>query len=521
MKEIIYLETINLCVISNLGLNPLFVSLIDNVFTEHKIKVQISFVALEEIYETANAEIVKKADYIINWFDIEECYTFLRSIASEEIFIDYFEIHCLGILKYIRGITRCKIFCLSLTDFSRREDVYLGNLLNKFIIKCNLLLIENQKKLDLNIINLEKIILKCGYTESYCNKNYRRWNSKYSLKLYKHVAEDIYKRLLIDKGITKKCIVVDCDNVLWGGILSEDGIEGIKIGSTGKGKEFQEFQRFLLDMYYHGVILSICSKNSKADVLQILDNHPDMILKSEHFSVIKVNWNDKVSNIVEIANELNIGLDSIVFIDDSMYEIGLVASILSEVVTICYDRDTVFESLSCFNLKEYIDIECIKQRTQTYHTNIFRKDLRIQSSSIDEYLDSLQTEVLISEAKAIEYARISEISQRTNKCTNGRRYTYMDICGLPDEDKINLYIVTVKDKFCDLGTVGAIYIKNECVELFSLSCRALGRRIEERMIEFLETKGVEEIYWINTGKNDSLIDLFRMRNIKLKARSNE
>ena len=141
-------------------------------------------------------------------------------------------------------------------------------------------------------------------------------------------VKEIQKQYFIEQGITKKCLVLDCDNVLWGGILSEDGIENIKLGGSGFGRTYQDFQRFVLSLYYHGVILAVCSKNDLPDVMNMFHEHSEMILKEEHIACFQVNWENKPDNIRRIAETLNIGLDSMVFLDDSPVEIEAVKSIL-------------------------------------------------------------------------------------------------------------------------------------------------------------------------------------------------
>lgn len=368
-------------------------------------------------------------------------------------------------------------------------------------------------------IDLKRIVAEVGITNAYSSKGKFRWNAPYTKLLIDTMASEIYKQHLIYTGKSRKCIVLDCDNVLWGGILSEDGINEVKLSCDGLGREFQEFQRFILDLYYHGMILAICSKNDKTDVLQMIDKHPDMILKRNYFSIIKANWKDKVTNLIDISIYLNIGLDSIVFVDDSAYEIGLINNALPDVFAIRYNKNTIFEALSCINLKENADIASIERRNETYRTNELRENLRTQSGSIDEYLSSLQMEVIISEAKPIEYNRISELSQRTNKCTNGRRCTYADVCRLAEDNEMKLYTISIRDCFSDLGIVGALGIRNKFVELFSLSCRALGRNVEEQMIEFSQSKGATAVYLSRTEKNKSTFDMFKDKNFEILERS--
>ena len=349
-----------------------------------------------------------------------------------------------------------------------------------FIDRINVILNESIEEND-TYVDLKTIIAKLGIERAFDNKGKYRWNTPYSRDLLQEVASEVHKQYLICNGITKKCVVLDCDNVLWGGILSEDGIEGIQLGNSGLGRPYQEFGRFMLNLYYHGIIIAICSKNDKSDVLRVFREHDEMILREKHIACFCVNWDNKAYNIKAIAETLNIGLDSMVFIDDSDFEVQAVKMLLPEVTAIKYERDSVYGELSCFNLKSNIDIEKVRVRNLTYRTNELRKNLRSELSSFEEYLNALEMKV----------------------DTNGRRYTAQQI-----KDKLSngyeLYSVSLSDKFSDLGLVGAIGLDGNTLDLFSLSCRALGRNVEEIMINFIRDKNIKKSYYKLTYQNHEL-----------------
>lgn len=313
---------------------------------------------------------------------------------------------------------------------------------------------------------------------------------------------------IIHKGITKKCLVLDCDGVLWGGILSEDGIEGIYLGSSGFGRRFQDFQRFLLDLYYHGVILAVCSKNDEADVLRVFREHSGMILKEQHIACFKSNWKNKPDNIKMIAQELNIGIDSIVFVDDSLFEIEAVKAILPEIVTIQIKNNMTYDAFSCFNLRSENNITNIEQRNNTYRTNCLRESMRAQYDDYADYLRALNIRIDIHKILPDEYRRISELTQRANKCTNGKRYTLDEVKERAVNADVSFYSVSVSDCFSDLGIVGAVEVEFQTLTLFCLSCRAMGREIEKEMLKYIvQNHCVNNISFKPTGKNDSLLKL--------------
>ena len=300
-------------------------------------------------------------------------------------------------------------------------------------------------------------------------------------------------------------LVIDCDNVLWGGVLLENGIDGIVLGDNGLGAQYHALQRFIISLYYHGIILAICSKNDEADVLKVFREHSGMLLREEHISCFKCNWDDKPKNIEEIASYLNISLSSIVFIDDSVFEINAVKCILPEVHTILYDKKTIFQNLSCFNVRNNVDINVVKQRTETYKSNVQRELLKNSAITFDMYLKSLETKIDIHLTQSNELSRISELTQRTNKCTNGKRYTFDELKRIENCHGYEIYTVCVSDRFSNFGIVGAVILHDETIDLFSLSCRILGRKIEDHVLNFfVSNKNVCRIEWINTTNNKSL-----------------
>lgn len=280
-----------------------------------------------------------------------------------------------------------------------------------------------------------------------------------------------------------------------GGIVSEDGIEDIRLDVSGFGKEYHVFQQYLKLLYDYGVILAVCSKNDSEDVLKVFREHNAMILKEENIACFKVNWQNKVQNIKDISEELNIGLESIVFVDDSYFEINAVKSILPDVSTVLYNKKTIISDLSKYVLlNEQRTYENSMIRQNTYYTNHIRSELQSKSISFDDYLLSLEMKIDIHIADISEYNRISELSQRANKCTNGVRFSTDQLKKLVQNGG-ELFAVYVRDKFSDLGLVGAIAIKNKMIKLFVLSCRAIGRRVEDRMVDFIvRNQLAQEIY---------------------------
>ena len=461
-----------------------------------------------------NSEDIKCADIILVCLNFGEFYANLSNdVLTGKATFEAIEndcIHkCRELYTYIKNSSNARVIWFGFEDYYFYQSKNYGTLLpfNGLVDKLNLTL-NNMCREDA-FIDLKRLIATVGINNAYDNKGKYRWNSPYSKELIALMANEVYAQHLIATGSTKKCLILDCDNVLWGGILSEEGIEGIIIGNSGLGRPFQDFQRYLLDLYYHGVILAVCSKNDKSDVVHVFQEHTGMLLKEEHITCFRCNWDNKPDNIRYIARALNIGLDSIVFIDDSVFEVESVRAMIPEVTTILYQRDTVYDELSCFKLKHISDFRTIKERTSTYKTNEQRAELQRNASSFDEYISSLEMVVDIHRTQNHELARVSELTQRTNKCTNGVRYTIDQIQGISKSGDYQLYTVCLRDKFSDFGIVGVMGIQEQGVDLFSLSCRALGRMVEDKMIDWLLEKDVTTIRFKLTNSNESLCNLLK------------
>ena len=491
---------LHIAVISNIIFEPHFLPLTKQYFGENTAIFPIPFGEHTEVeYQTQ----VTSSDLIVVWLNIE---TLLLgqfySLAEQDL--DGTVALCKKLYADLTSISHVKILWFLFEDYVLPLSAAVGHVYHNFVDKLNLVLKDTLGEQVL-CIDLKHLIAEVGISHAYDAKSKYRWNAPYSKILIESAVREIHKQYLVEKGISKKCLVLDCDNVLWGGILSEDGMENLKLGGSGLGRAHQDFQRFVLWLYFHGIILAICSKNDLSDVLAMFHEHSEMILREEHIACFQVNWEDKPSNLKKIAEKLNIGLDSMAFVDDSPVEIEAVKAMLPEVTAILFKRDMEYEQFSCFNLKSNISIANIDKRNETYRTNEFREELKAKYTHYADYIAALEIKMDIHEAAPIEFSRISELTQRTNKCTNGRRYTVTEIKERITSATVKLYSVSVSDRFSDLGLVGVIEVEGDALTLFSLSCRALGREVEEKMIEFISDKyQIQKIEFESTGKNESV-----------------
>jgi FkbH-like protein len=295
------------------------------------------------------------------------------------------------------------------------------------------------------------------------------------------------------KGLTRKCVVLDLDGTLWGGIAGEVGPEGIQLGPAAPGVEFVEFQEALLNLTRRGVLLAVCSKNNPDDVLPILRDHPSMILREEHFGALRINWRNKAENLREIAGELNIGLDALVFIDDNPIERELIRQLLPEVLTVEMPRDpaqfrSVLEDMSDFELLALTKED--EMRVAEYRVARKRQALERSSASLSEYLHSLEIRAEIVRAQAPHANRLVQMFNKTNQFnTTTRRYQARDVDDFLRSGTHHVYALRVADRFGDHGLVGTAVVRDEGttwrIESFLLSCRVMGLSVETVLLKHI------------------------------------
>lgn len=317
----------------------------------------------------------------------------------------------------------------------------------------------------------------------------------------------------------KKCVVLDLDNTLWGGVLGEDGISGIKIGGDYPGKAFAFFQKSLLQLSQSGVILTVCSKNNEAEVLEAWDKNPFMVLKKEHFAACRINWADKTTNIKELAVELNLGLDSFVFIDDNPTERELIKQMLPMVSVPDfpvqpYELPMFFKQMVDDYFKVYSITEEDKKKNEQYKANAARAQAQHSFTDFGAFLESLDIQITIEVANEFNIPRIAQMTQKTNQFNlTTKRYTDADVKGfLANGWKI--WCISVADRFGDNGITGCIMINGDEIDTFLLSCRILGKGIEKaffkKIMALLKESGLATVRaaYRPTAKNAQVADFY-------------
>ncbi len=343
------------------------------------------------------------------------------------------------------------------------------------------------------------------------------------------LAKKVLSHIKAYKGFVRKCLVVDCDNTLWGGIIGEDGIEGIAIGPDSPGREYVDLQKAILELYQQGVILAINSKNNIEDVMAVLNDHPHMLLKEKHFAAIKANWNDKPFNMGKIAEQLNIGIDSFVFLDDNPAERAMMRQMLPQIVTVELPENPSLFSRTLRESNEFAKAfitEDDQKRGQIYAAQRKRSEAKDKAASLEDFLKSLNMEVTIRRSEKKDVKRVSQLTCRTNQFNlTTRRYSESDIDNILSDDNKFVYVLGLKDKFGDNGTVGvAITVRTDDslrIDAFLLSCRVIGRGLEDALVQRIladaKKEGIKTILaeYIGTPKNNLVACLWEKMGFKV------
>ena len=373
------------------------------------------------------------------------------------------------------------------------------------------------------IVDLDKVLVKVGHAAAVDLRQYQSSKALYSIEFFRVYAEAVMPAFMAVNGRAKKILILDCDNTLWGGILGEDGFNSIEMSDSSiKGNSFHQVQTILKGFRRNGVLLALCSKNNQTDVEHVLNHHPHMILKNKDFVAKKINWKDKATNLRELASELNIGLDSFVFVDDSSFEIGLIEKELPEVLCIQVPKNiSEYPSVIKNIRKEFFNISRTPEdvlKTEMYQQEHIRKEHSNQFKSLDDYLASLELKIKTNWNSKIPIPRAAQLTQKTNQFNlTTNRYTEADIDRMINDKSYRIATFNVEDNYGDYGVTGLIIIqisKNSpttcIVDNFLMSCRIIGRNIEyfifNELVKVLKANGIEKIIanYKATAKNSQV-----------------
>ena len=420
------------------------------------------------------------------------------------------------------ALTNKKIICLNYPEI---EDTVFGSYATKVtssltyqVRKLNMGLMNlSQQYANLFICDIAGLQNKLGRDMMFAPNVYVSTEMVLSIDALPYVASRVMDIICAVKGQFKKCLILDLDNTVWGGVIGDDGLEGIQLGhGLGIGKAFTEFQMWVKKLKQRGIIICVASKNNEETAKEPFEKHPDMVLKLEDIAVFQANWETKVDNIRTIQRILNIGFDSMVFLDDNPFERNIVRENIPGITVpeLPEDPGEYLEYLYSLNLFETASYsQADRDRTKQYQVEAKRVSLQKTFSNEADFLKSLDMISNVSGFNAFNTPRVAQLSQRSNQFNlRTVRYTESDIEALAqDPDVIDLSF-TLEDKFGDNGLIAVIVMRKQdeatlFIDTWLMSCRVLKRGMENftlnTMVEIARQKGFKRIIgeYLPTPKN--------------------
>jgi FkbH-like protein len=396
--------------------------------------------------------------------------------------------------------------------------------LTNTLMRMNLRLAENLEKVPtIHVLNTHKWIERAGMS-AFNPKLWYLGKIPFGNEVFKEAVQDIKAALRGMLGYARKLIVIDLDDTIWGGIVGEVGWENLLLGGHHHiGEAYVDFQHALKSMKNRGILLALVSKNEEQTALEAIKKHPEMVLALEDFAGWRINWQDKVQNILELMTELNLGPQSAVFIDDNPAERARVKESLPEILVPDWPEDPLFYpaallSLRCFEMPSLSREDM--SRTAMYLSENQRQDLKKSVRSLEEWLRHLGIRVQVEELHPANLQRAAQLLNKTNQMNlSTRRMSEAELMAWVEQKHRKLWTLRVSDRFGDAGLTGIVSLeiqdrKAQIVD-FILSCRVLGRKIEETMlstaIHYAHALEAEEVYarYIPTSKNKPCLDFFK------------
>jgi FkbH-like protein len=426
----------------------------------------------------------------------------------------------------ISGRLSAKIICL---NFPELNDSVFGNFANK----TELSFVYQLRTINYSLMNLAvklKNIFICDVCamQSYYGRKfmfdpnmYMSADMVFSLDFLPVLAKNISDIVLSVTGVFKKCLILDLDNTMWGGIIGDDGLENIQLGDLGTGKAFTELQLWAKQLKERGIILAVCSKNNEAAAKEPFESHPDMVLRLGDIAVFVANWNNKADNIRYIQNILNIGFDSMVFLDDNPFERNLVRTNIPQITVpeLSENPGEYLEYLQTLNLFETASFSQEDEiRTQHYQDEAKRAVALTNFTDENEFLASLQMVSTVKPFDKFTMPRVSQLSQRSNQFNlRTVRYTEAEIEKIAQAEEYITASFTLVDKYGDNGLICMLVLKQYpadilFIETWLMSCRVLKRGMENftlnAIVGIAKERGIKKIVgeYLPTAKNGMVKD---------------
>lgn len=366
-------------------------------------------------------------------------------------------------------------------------------------------------------LNLDHIFYRMGSEQIYSDRNWyfgRCRLSQAGLSILTKGLTQVVSRINKPR---KKVLVLDCDNTLWGGVIGEDGLQGLVLGQDGLGQAFVDFQKECLKLSKQGVLLALASKNNAQEVWNVFENHTSMVLKPEHITNSKINWNEKTENLKDIATELGLGVDSLVFWDDNPIERNKVQAFLPEVFVIETPKNVIewpnlINTLDCFSMFQ-VTTEDIRKVDQYRARSGFVRDSK-HANDVTSYLRSINLKPKLVSVQYANLSRAEQMCKKTNQFNiRSKRYTSAELASQNTDPNVDLFLVHLSDNYGDHGLIALLGIHYTpisvaFIDTFLMSCRVLGRNLESwilnEALKLAKSRSVEHLLvdFIDNGRNN-------------------
>jgi FkbH-like protein len=390
---------------------------------------------------------------------------------------------------------------------------------------------------NIRMIDADEVVRAVGQAAAFDTRFYFRSKAPYTGIFLNELARRVALSSRSFGTHFYKVLVLDCDNTLWGGVIGEDLLGGIKLGPYDyPGNIFWRMQHEFATLERNGILLCLCSKNNPADVEEVIEKHPDMVLRGTQIVIKKVNWNDKPGNLRELAKELNVGLDSMVFLDDSSFECEAVRQQLPMVKTVqvpatLSDYPRVVREIKELFLAGGISADS-RGKTEQYRQRAGAEEIKAQSESQDAYLASLEMKVEMTCNARASIARISELSMKSNQFNlTTKRYSVAEVTHMMQAPEYAVYSLVVADKFGNAGLTGVVVMRYADgvadVDNFFMSCRVIGRGVEmgvwTRIAADTAQRGCSALraQFIPSAKNAQVADFYDRLGLPLIAETDD
>lgn len=392
-----------------------------------------------------------------------------------------------------------------------------------------------QEQPGVYVLDYDGLVSRCGRAKFHDHQKWLTMRMPIAAANLPLVALEWLRFLHPLTGRIGKVLVTDLDNTLWGGVIGEDGLDGIQLGRDYPGAAYRAVQRVLRDLNHRGILLAIASKNNETDAMQVLEGHAGMVLRAEHFASTQINWNPKSESLRRIAQQLNVGLDSLVFLDDNPTERQDVRLTLPEVTVIELPADSMgyADAIRDCPLLERVQLSAEDaQRTAMYQQQKQREILQTSAASLEEFYTSLQQTVEVFSVTDESLVRVAQLLKKTNQFnTTTRRHSESQIAQFLTDPSFDVYAARVSDRFGDNGLVGVCITRCEGdvreIDTFLLSCRVIGRKVETAILSFLAedtlSRGMRRLegWFLPTPKNKVSAGIYKEHGFELVRETEE